>query len=243
MEMMVMLQERMMKQDAMLSSIMNKQIQNTETQLDGTNALDVTNVNRKMANDLSKLTEMTMKGQSFDNIDWQDLPDWLRHQFKLGLKRGAIGTAKIPLRAVKGILNEGFVKPVVEVAEFYWGKIRFIVGHVHWFFLIGGVIHLYQTSDYETVNDMYKAYGGDIVDRLVIEPSMYIGKQIVDMFPNAAEIITTIWNSTVQHLLDFAKTIPGYIWENFWGWFKKVLMETVREVIDESTPTMMKGWF
>lgn len=103
--------------------------------------------------------------------------------------------------------------------------------------------NVYKISDYETVNDMYKAYGGDIVDRLVVEPSMYISKQIVDMFPNAAEILTTIWNSTIQHLLDFAKTIPGYIWENFWGWFKKVLMDTIKEDIDESTPTMMKGWF
>lgn len=246
MQMMVMMQERMIRQDEVLSGIMNK-IENTDTQLDGTNALDVTTVNRKMANDLSKLTEMTMKGQSFDNIAWQDTPDWLRNQFKLGLKRGAIGTVKLPLRAVKGLLNEGFVKPVVEVAEFYWGKIRFIIGHVHWFFIIGGVIHLYQTSDYETVNDMYQAYGGNIVDKLVIDPTMYIGKQIVDTFPGSVEILSSIWEATGQHIINFVKSVPGYIWNNFWSWFKKILTETIKEVVDDSlsklTPSILKGWF
>lgn len=246
MQMMIMMQERMIRQDEMLKNIMNKKIEESETQLDGTNALNVTNVNRQMANDLNRLTEMTVKGQSIENVAWKDIPDWLKHQFKLGLKRGAIGAVKIPLRAVKGLLNEGFVRPVVEVAEFYWGKIRFVIGHVHWFFIIGGVIHLYQTSDYETVNEMYQAYGGNIIDTLVINPAMYIGKQIVDTFPGTTEILSAIWESTGNQIINFFKSIPGIVWNNFWSWFKSIFMETIKEVVEETmtkmTPSMLKGW-
>lgn len=246
MQMMIMMQERMIRQDEMLQKIMDKKIEESETQLDGTNVLDVTNVNRKMANDLNKLTEMTMKGQSIDNIAWKDLPDWLKHQFKLGLKRGAIGAVKIPLRAVKGLLNEGFVRPVVEVAEFYWGKIRFLIGHVHWFFIIGGVIHLYQTSDYETVNEMYQAYGGNIIDTVVINPAMYAGKKIVDTFPGTIEILLAIWESTGKQIINFVKTVPGIVWDNFWSWFKNIFIETIREVVEEimanMKPDFLKGW-
>lgn len=152
---------------------------------------------------------------------------------------------------MKGLLNEGFVRPVVEVAEFYWGKIRFVIGHVHWFFIIGGVIHLYQTSDYETVNEMYQAYGGNIIDTLVINPAMYVGKQIVDMFPGTAEILSAIWESTGNQIINFVKTIPGIVWDNFLSWFKNMLMPYVKEVVTEvmsetmtkMTPSMLKGWF
>ena len=232
--------EKQKQNDEILSTLIQKQIENTETQLDGTQALEVTRVNRKMANDLSKLTEMTIKGQSYDSIEWKDTPTWLRHQWKLAYRRGAVGTAIIPLKAVKGLLNQVLARPVVIVAKYYWGKLQFIVGHVYWFFIIGGLIHMYTISDYDTVNEMYLAYGGNIVNKFVIDPSLYIGEQITGMFPNLTTILITIWESTIKNLWVVATTIPNYLSENFLPWLEKVITDAVYAAFQRILPSWLQ---
>jgi hypothetical protein len=207
--------------------------------LDGQDALKIHKADKSMANDLRDLTEMTKKGQTFDQVAWKDVPSWLKTSFTSGLKRTAIGAATLPFRTVKAIISDFFIKPVTMVASFYKGKIQFVLGHIHWFFIIGGIIHVYTTSDYESVNEFYSAYGGTVVNKLVIDPTWMVAEHINSWFPEFASmlqsIVYTMWNSVVMGIWDELKKYPSWMYD----WFK----DTATEVVASALKDMLPSWF
>ena len=236
--MMEAIQERMKRQDEMLAALVQEKMENTGTQLDGQDVMQIHKANRSMANDLRNLTEMAKKNQSFDQIAWKDVPGWLKTSFTSGLKRTAVGGAALPFKAVKTIISDFYIKPVTMVASFYKGKIQFILGHIHWFFIIGGVIHMYVTSDYETVNEMYYAYGGKIVDKLVVDPAWMVAQQINSWFPNFSSMLQsiadTMWNTIVMGIWNEAKKLPGWMYD----WF----MTSVKDAVKSALKDMLPSW-
>jgi hypothetical protein len=240
--MMEAMQERMKRQDDMMEAMIQQKIENTDTQLDGQDSIQLHKVTKTIANDLRNLTDMAKNNQSFDQVSWKDVPEWLKTSFISGLKRTAVGSAMIPFQAVKGIITEFYVKPVTMVAEFYKGKIQFILGHVHWFFIIGGTIHVYTTSDYESVNEFYNAYGGGIVNKLIVDPAWMVAQQINLWFPNFTSmlesIIDTMWNTIALQLWDAIKALPKWMLD----WFVEVVKSTVKETLTEMAPSLPSFW-
>ena len=240
MMMMEAMQEQMNKQAMIIESLSTKEISGTNTQMDGQSAIEFRKATREMARDLGKLTEMTVKGQDITQVAWNDLPTWFQGMYRKGLYNTAIGIAKIPLKSAKAIVNEFYVKPMVMVADFWKGKIQFVLGHVHWFFLIGGVAYVYTNSDYDTVNDFYKAYGGDVVDTFVVNPAWMVMEKVQEWYPNFFDVLEGIvkmmYKKFIPFLLDLVKKIPNFLF----SWFILAIKTAFKETMAETLPSWLQ---
>lgn len=241
MGMMQIIQEKIDRQDQRMEELVMEVegISGTNTQMDGQDSMKIHRANREMVNDLKKLTDMHVKGQDITQVAFADLPQWFRNKMVGGLKRTAIGTLKLPYKGVKAILTDWGYKPTVMVCDFWKGKLQFILGHIYWFFIIGGVIYVYVNSDYQTVNEFYQAYGGEIINRLVINPAWTIAKSIADFFPGTIEILNGIlkvmWEKVAMTIWGYAKSIPVF----FIVWVKEAVKEAVKTALKDMLPSWL----
>ncbi len=53
-------------------------------------------------------------------------------------------------------------------------------------------MHVYVNSDYDTVNEFYRAYGGDVIDRLIVNPAWMVSDKIQEWFPDFTELLQSI---------------------------------------------------
>lgn len=65
---------------------------------------------REMSKGIKKLEKVAMQGQDLSSIEFKDLPDWMRDQFTMGMKRFASSAVTFPFKVTRDVLTFTFVK-------------------------------------------------------------------------------------------------------------------------------------
>lgn len=157
--------------------------------------------NAEMQRSLKELYDMQLQKQSLTDLKWHQIPDWFREIYSGGIKRAAVALVKLPFRIASIATDRIIYRPMVRVYDFWAGKLEFVVGHIWWIITIAGVIHIYQITDWETVNNIYTQYGGDYINKYLFS-GVDLMKTIPELFPNTKEVANSVNTFFFENCID-----------------------------------------
>jgi len=143
---------------------------------------------RKMVQDLY---DMQLRKQSLTDLKWRQIPDWFREIYSGGIKKIAVGLVKLPFRIAGIAVDRIIYRPMVRAYDFWGGKVELVVGTVYFIIIIAGVVHIYQTSDWEYVNATYQKYGGEYINRYLFSGTDML-KNVQFLFPDTQEVFQSV---------------------------------------------------
>jgi hypothetical protein len=145
---------------------------------------------KKMQQEINELHAMQLAKQSLTDLKWHQIPDWFKEIYSAGLKRTAFNLVKLPLKIATVAVDRIIYRPMVRSYDFWGGKIELVLGTVLWIVVIAGVVHVYQQTDWQSVNDTYKAFGGEYINRYVFAGTDIL-REIPKYFPNATQLFAS----------------------------------------------------
>ena len=140
---------------------------------------------------IKELYDMQLTKTSLTDLKWQQIPDWFRQIYVGGIKRAAVGLVKLPFKIASIAVDRIIYRPMVRAYDFWGGKVELVVGTIYWIIVIAGVIHIYQQTDWETVNITYKKYGGEYFDKYLFS-GIDLLKTSLGYFPEAQQVANSV---------------------------------------------------
>lgn len=168
------------------------------------------NINKDLKK-LEELYEMQLSKQSLTDLKWHQIPGWFREIYAGGIKRVAVGLIKLPFKIASISVDRIIYRPMVRAYDFWGGKVELVIGTIYWAIVIAGVIHIYQQTDWESVNNTYRKYGGDVMDTYLFS-GIGVLKTASGYFPRAQEVANSVKIFFFQNLVT---PIIGFVY-SFW---------------------------
>jgi hypothetical protein len=199
-----MLQDKLDAQEAnfsaKLAAIEHNTINGTNTQLDGTQLVETYNANKKQTEAIMRLEEHLVGKDHITEVKWSDIPTWVRLQFSKGLKRLAISTVTLPFKCAKSVFVNWVYMPLVITMNWYTTKLQFLLGHIYWILIIGGVIVLVKNGE-GSLSEIYNKFGGPVIYRVAIQPTVDFLSTSISYFPGVIECFMAVYALLMEDLI------------------------------------------
>jgi hypothetical protein len=160
---------------------------------------------------IKELYDMQLAKQSLTDLKWHQIPGWFREIYSGGIKRAAVGVVKLPFKIASVAVDRIIYRPMVRAYDFWGGKVELVVGTILWIVVIAGVIHVYQQTDWERVNNTYLQYGGEYMNKYLFS-GVDLLKAAAGYFPRGQEVANSV-------KLFFFENVVGPVMElvySFW---------------------------
>jgi hypothetical protein len=160
---------------------------------------------------IRELYEMQLSKQSLTDLKWHQIPAWFREIYSGGIKRTAVGMVKLPFKIASIAVDRIIYRPMVRAYDFWGGKVELVVGTILWVVVVAGVIHIYQQTDWEKVNETYRKYGGEYMDKYLFS-GVDLLKTTAGYFPKGQEVANSVKLFFFESVVDPVMEILYTFW-------------------------------
>lgn len=233
------------KLENMLLDIMTHIKENSTVQNESGNSVDLVQIhkaNKQMAETLKNTYELQVRNTNLIDLNWKDIPVKIRSYFTRSYKQIVMTLITAPITLPYHIVKNIVYEPILESYEYFSKAIRIIWGTCLIFFIIGGTLHIYYTTDW--------SYIQSLVDNPIINGFIkYIRYPIDKTIENLPEnMLSKVKDAYIQAFSSIFGDFKIYLTNlGSWAWDKSTkslsdISNFISNVVIERIQSSLKFW-